>query len=119
MKKLLFLVFLVPVFTYAQLNGSLIISGRVVGENHEGLPSASVAIKGSSAGTVTDSTGKFSLVINQKFPFKIIISSVGFAPVEIEAKNANSRLAVQLQTQNYLVNEVVVTASRTSEKILK
>jgi iron complex outermembrane recepter protein len=119
MKKLLLLVFFIPVFTYAQLNGSLILSGRVVEENHEGIASASVSIKGTSAGTVTDSSGKFSLVINQKLPFMIVISSVGFAPVEIEVKNTNSKISVQLQTQNYLVNEVVVTASRQEEKLLQ
>lgn len=119
MKKLLLLFFLIPVFTYAQLNGSLILSGRIVGENHEGLASASVTIKGTSVGTITDSLGNFSLVISQKLPFKILISSVGFAPSELEVKNTNSKLAVQLQSQNYLVNEVVVTASRQQEKLLQ
>ncbi|MEO6720442.1 MAG: TonB-dependent receptor [Ferruginibacter sp.] len=119
MKKLLIVLFLIPVIVSAQLNGSVILSGRVVGENHEGLASASVSLKGASKGAVTDSTGKFSLVINQKFPFTIVISSVGFSPQEIEIKNANAKLAIQLTSQTFLANEVVVTASRTSEKILK
>ena len=87
MKKLLLLAFFIPVLAKAQLNGSLILSGRVVGESHESIASASVAIKGTTAGTVTDSSGKFSLVINQKFPFTVVVSSVGFAPQEIEIKN--------------------------------
>ncbi|MEO5892347.1 MAG: carboxypeptidase-like regulatory domain-containing protein, partial [Ferruginibacter sp.] len=119
MKKLLFLLFLIPAVVSAQLNGSAILSGRVVGENHEGLPSVSISLKGASNGTTTDSTGRFSLVINQKFPFRVVVSSVGFSPQEIEIKNLNSRLAIQLTTQTFLANEVVVTASRTSEKILK
>ncbi len=108
-----------PLFTLAQLNGALILSGRVVGENHEGLAAASVYIKGTSIGTTSDSTGKFSLVINQKLPFTIVISSIGFAPQELEVKNSNTKLAIQLTSQTFLANEVVVTASRTSEKILK
>lgn len=119
MKKALLLAILIPVLTQAQLNGSLILSGRVVGESHEGIGAASVTVKGSSSGTVTDSTGRFSLVINQKFPFTIVISSVGFAPQELQIKNATSKLAIQLTSQTFIANEVVVTASRTSERILK
>ena len=119
MKQLLLILFLVPVFTYAQLNGALILSGRVVGENHEGVAGASITVKGLSTGTSTDSSGSFSLVINQKLPFKIIISSVGFAPAELEVKNTSSKLSVQLQTQNFIANEIVVTASRQSEKLLQ
>lgn len=119
MKHLLVVLFLAPLALFAQLNGSAILSGRVVGENHEGLPSASIVVKGATSGTTTDSTGRFSLVINQKFPFRVVISSIGFAPQEIEIKSLNSKLAIQLTSQTFLANEVVVTASRTSEKILK
>ena len=119
MNKLLFLFFFLPVILKAQLNGSAILSGRIVGENHEGLSAVSVSVKGSSKGTISDSTGRFSLVINQKFPFVLVVSSIGFTPQEIELKNANSKLAIQLTSQTFLANTVVVTASRTSEKVLK
>jgi iron complex outermembrane receptor protein len=119
MRNLLFLLFLIPVVGFGQLNGTVILSGKIVGENHEGLPSVSVAVKGLSQGTATDSTGRFSLVINQKFPFTLVVSSVGFSTQEIEIRNASSRMAIQLTSQTFLANEVVVTASRTSEKILK
>jgi outer membrane cobalamin receptor len=58
-------------------------------------------------------------VINQKFPFTLVVSSVGFSPQEVEIRNTNTKLAIQLTTQTFLANTVVVTASRTSEKILK
>jgi iron complex outermembrane receptor protein len=120
MKRIVaFIITSLPLFALAQLNGALILSGRVVGENHEGLASVSISIKGTSLGTTTDSTGKFSLVINQKLPFTLVVSSIGFAAQELEVKNTNSKLAIQLTSQTFLANEVVVTASRTSEKILK
>ena len=119
MKKLIVLLFLFPLAAFAQLNGTVILSGKIVGETHEGLAGSSVLVKGTTIGTTTDSTGRFSLIINQPFPFKLIISSVGFSPQEVEIKNANSKIAIQLNTQSFLANEVVVTASRTSEKILK
>ena len=120
MKQIIFFaVFFLPLIAAAQLNGAAILSGRVVGENQEGLAYASIAVKGASDGSITDSTGRFSLVINQKFPFTVVITSIGFTPQEIEIRNANSRLSIQLTSQTFLANEVVVTASRTSEKILK
>ena len=119
MKNIFTLLFLIPVAANAQLNGSVLLSGNVINDKQESVPNASISIKGSLHGTVTDSTGHFSLVTNQKFPFSIIISSVGFAPQEILIKNPNANLAVQLTTQNYLANEIVVTASRKAEKLLQ
>lgn len=120
MKRILIaLTIFLPVISFAQLNGSLQLSGRIVGENHESIAGATVAIKNSAAATSTDSAGKFSLIINQKFPFTLVVSSIGFATQEVEIKNANSKLAIQLATQSLLANEVVVTASRGQEKILK
>ncbi|MFT3979948.1 MAG: TonB-dependent receptor [Ferruginibacter sp.] len=120
MRKIFIALFLLmSIKAAAQLNGAVIVSGRVLGEQHEPLKGVSVLVKGTQFGTTSDSTGSFSLVINQKFPFTIVLSSVGFAPREIEVKNAGSRLAIQLTTQTYLANEVVVTASRSAEKILR
>lgn len=95
------------------------LSGRIVGDNHEPLPGVSVAIKNTPKGTVTDTTGKFSLIINQKLPFTLYIRSVGFAPQEVEVRNAAMSLTIQLTSQTYIANEVVVTASRVPEKILR
>ncbi|MBC7423683.1 MAG: carboxypeptidase-like regulatory domain-containing protein, partial [Ferruginibacter sp.] len=119
MRKLLILLFILPFAAAAQLNGTVILSGRVVGESHEGLSGSSVVVKGTKIGATSDTTGRFSLVVNQPFPFKLVITSIGFAPQEIEIRNANAKLAIQLNTQTFLANEVVVTASRGSEKILK
>ncbi len=119
MKYFIAFFFLSPLYTLGQLNGSAILSGHVINDNHESVPNASIAIKGTSAGTITDSAGHFSLIINQKFPFTVIISSIGFNPQEIVVKNPNVNVAVQLSTQNYLANEIVVTASRKAEKLLQ
>ena len=118
-RSILLLTILLPVYLFAQLNGAVILSGKIVGENHEGIAYASVTVKGSATGTTTDSTGKFSLITTQKFPFILVITSIGFNPQEIEVKNSNSRIAIQLSSQSFLANEVVVSASRVSEKILK
>ncbi len=109
----------IPGAAKSQLNGSLIISGKVVNENHEPLAGTSVQVKGTSKGTTTDTTGKFSLIVSQKLPFTLVISAIGFAPQDIEVKSTNTNLSIQLFTQTFIANEVVVTASRGREQLLK
>ncbi len=108
-----------PLFVIAQLNGSLIISGKIISEHNQPVAGASVIVKGSDKGVITNADGSFSLVTNQKFPFRIVVSSVGFAPQELEVKSQDSKLNIQLVTQTYMVDEVVVTASRKQEKLLQ
>ena len=120
MKKIfLSSLFIYPLFVFAQLNGSAIVSGKVIDDRSQPLVAASVTIKGSKHGAITDSSGYFSLVINQKFPFGLIVSSVGFTPQEIEIKNPTSKVSVQLNTQTFIANEIVITGSRKAERLLQ
>jgi outer membrane receptor protein involved in Fe transport len=120
MKKILLSsLFIFPLFVFAQLNGSAIVSGKVIDDRSQPLVAASVTIKGSKHGAITDSSGYFSLVINQKFPFRLVVSSVGFAAQEIEIKNPTSKVSVQLNTQTFIANEIVITGSRKAEKLLQ
>lgn len=96
------------------------ISGTVVNqEKNAPLPDVSVQIKGSVTGTITDNTGSFILRTKQKLPFTLVFSSIGFKPQELEIKSLGSKLQVAMVTQTVLGNEVVVTASRLPESILK
>lgn len=96
------------------------ISGTVLNqEKSEPLPDVSVQIKGSVTGTITDKTGSFILRTKQKLPFTLVFSSVGFKAQELEVKSLGSKLQVAMVTQTVLGNEVVVTASRLPESILK
>ncbi len=118
-KYLFITLVLSPTLVHAQLNGSYVIEGKIVDDHGTGLPGASVQIHGTSFGASTDTTGHFSLTTNTKFPFKLVIRLIGYQPQEFEVKNSNSKLAIQLYTQSLLVNEVVVSASRQQEKLLR
>ncbi|WPQ63783.1 TonB-dependent receptor [Chitinophaga sancti] len=113
------LTILLPLFAQAQLNGSYIISGKITGDSKDPLAGASVQIKGTSFGAITDSAGTFHLTANTKFPFKLVVRLIGYQPQEFDVKNSDSRLQIQLVTQNLLVNEVVVSASRQQEKLMR
>ena len=96
------------------------ISGVVTGqENREALAGVTVSIKGSVASTVTGSDGSFQLRTKHKLPFTLLFTSVGFAPQEVEVLTLGPTLQVALATQTVLGNEVVITASRVPENILR
>lgn len=114
----LFLV-LLPGLSYAQLNGSYILSGKVNDDQGKPLVGATVSIKGTTNKTSTDTTGKFALTTSAKLPYTLVFTAVGYQPQEFYIKNANSAVNITLTTQSLLVNEVVVTASRKEEKLLR
>lgn len=115
---LLFFV-LLPAFSYAQLNGSYILSGKVNDDKGQPLIGAAVSIKGTTNGTATDTAGKFSLTTSAKLPYTLVFTALGYAPQEFVVKNAGTALNISLSTQSLLINEVVITASRKEEKLLR
>ncbi len=110
-----------PTLLPAQENSGLIeISGRVTAQDKkEPLSDVSVLVKGTLSGTITTKTGDFKLRTRAKLPFTLVFSSIGFNEQELEVKSLGSNLQVELSTQTVLGNEVVVTASRVAESILK
>ncbi|MDO1450183.1 carboxypeptidase-like regulatory domain-containing protein [Rhodocytophaga aerolata] len=98
----------------------IVISGQVTdNDSKEPLTGVNVLIKGTVSGTVTDGKGNFTLKTRLKFPFIMVFSMVGFEPREFEVKGTDSNIQVALLTQTMLGKEVVVTASRMEESILK
>jgi len=87
--------------------------------NKDVIPAVSVTVKGGTSGTFTDERGNFKLVTNQKPPFTIVISSVGFEAKEFEVKNESDVIQVDLVPVASLGVEVVVSASRVPERILE
>ncbi|TAE42543.1 MAG: energy transducer TonB [Sphingobacteriales bacterium] len=106
--------------TYSQDNQLVEITGQVVDEDtKEPLLAVSVNIKGTVSGTITNDKGKFNLKTKLKFPFTLVFSTIGFKTQQFEVKETGQQLNIALSTQTLLGNEVVVTASRVEENILK
>lgn len=101
---------LLPVLAFAQF------TGRVVNENNNGVPYASVTIKKTTIGAVTDSSGHFSLDIDQQqFPFSLIISSTGYEARELIVRNRTvNNILVQLQSL-YQKDTIIITSRRRAE----
>lgn len=112
--------FFIPATIFAQGNNFIIVSGTIVQqETKTSLQGVSVLVKGTVTGTLTDSKGEFSLRTRARYPFTLVFSSIGFETQEFEITGPESKLNIELLTQTVLGKEVVVTASRVEESILK
>ena len=90
-------------FIHFNLNGQS-ISGKVTDPNNEPLIGASVLVKGTTQGAVTEISGQFTLA-NVPASSTLVVSFVGFATQEIAAAN---NLVIVLKEGGAL-DEVVVT----------
>ena len=94
------------------------ITGSVVDDNSQPIPGANIIIVGTSTGTVTDFDGNFSLTTNLNPPFKLQGSSVGFETV-IEDITSNNQIINFILNEGTSLDEVVISASRTPERIFE
>jgi outer membrane receptor protein involved in Fe transport len=96
------------------------ISGTVKdGTSGDALAGVNIVVKGRVIGTITNTSGGYSLTVNQAAPFTLVFSFIGFATQEIEITQAETKLDVSLEEQTLLGQEVVVSASRVEESILQ
>lgn len=85
-------------------------------ETHKPIVGASVTIKGKIAGTITNTEGQFS--IKTAIPTTLIISVIGYERQEVNVTSA-SPIKVSLKVGSELLQQVVISASRIEENILK
>lgn len=97
------------------------VSGTVTEEKtKETLVGVNIVVKGKVIGTISDLSGNFTLRVNQAPPMTLIFSMVGFSSKEVEITDANvSGLKVTLTETSILGQEVVVSASRVEESVLR
>ncbi len=81
------------------------IGGVVLDEMSEPLMGASVVVKGSSTGVITDLSGEFSLAVNRGAT--LVVSYVGFKTREVKIPQTG-RMKVVLESERITSDEVVV-----------
>ncbi|MCX6330111.1 MAG: carboxypeptidase-like regulatory domain-containing protein, partial [Bacteroidia bacterium] len=78
-----------------------------------------ITIQNNVQGTVTGNDGSFVLKTNTPPPLVLHISYVGFVPQDIEMTGTAKVLDIKMEEQFLLGKEVVISASRIEENILR
>ncbi|MDH3323987.1 MAG: TonB-dependent receptor, partial [Flavobacteriaceae bacterium] len=94
------------------------ISGTVVDDSGQPIPGANILVVGTTTGTVTDFDGTFNLKANLNPPFTLQASSVGFESVS-EQITTNNQTVNFILKEGTSLDEVVISASRTPERIFE
>ena len=97
------LLMLAMVFFALDVSAQTTINGHVKDDTGEGIIGASVMVKGTTNGTVTDFDGNFQLKCETGAT--LVITYIGFVPQEVKAKN---NLDITLREDVAQLNEVVV-----------
>ena len=88
---------------FLTISAQTTINGTVKDDTGEGAIGASVVVKGTTNGTVTDFDGNFQLQCEEGTT--LVITYIGFNPQEVKAKNG---MEIQLSEDVAQLNEVVV-----------
>ncbi len=80
----------------------------------EPLIGASVQIKGTTHGAITNADGKFYFKTGQKLPYTLIINYIGYDTREIQA--TTETISITLTPNTRQLNEIVVVGYGTQEK---
>jgi iron complex outermembrane receptor protein len=117
LKKLLFTAFavmLLPLFVQAQLS----LQGKVSQNGtNKVLPGATIRIEKQGKSTQTNASGQYELNNLPAGTYTLKVSYLGFSPMEKTIElNTNQTLDFQLQTAAFLADEVIVRATRATER---
>ncbi len=109
MKKILLLIAVYAIGLNLVLAQTKEITGKVVSmDDGTSVPGASVSLKGTTLGTITDMDGMYRLKVPQEAK-TLIFTFVGMKTQEVDINN-QSTINVKLSSDNIAVDEVVVTA---------
>jgi TonB-linked SusC/RagA family outer membrane protein len=101
-------------WSFAAVAQSKKITGRVVAaKDGDGIPGASVIVKGSKSGVASDANGNFT--ISAESNSILTVSSVGFASLDVKVGTQTS-VTVRLAEETSTLNEVVVTGYGSQSK---
>ncbi|MFY0653513.1 MAG: TonB-dependent receptor [Cyclobacteriaceae bacterium] len=89
------------------------ISGKVTDENGDGLPGASVVVKGTAKGTTTNLEGDYNLTVPENAT--VVVSFVGYTTQEILV-GAQSTIDISMLPDAEQLEEVVVIGYGTKKK---
>ena len=95
------------------------ITGSVTETNNQPIPGVNIKVVGDNAVTVSDAEGKFTLTTPLNPPLVLEITSLGHQTKKVNVTSNNQNLTIKLVDAQTALDEVVVSASRTPEKVME
>ena len=118
MKKIVIFLFLFGFGT--SLLGQTVVTGNVKDARFgDPMAGVNVIVQGTSIGTTTNWEGNFRLELKMTLPLKLNFSMVGYVTQTIEVNQNNQNLKVSLSEIATELDEVIVAASRTPERVME
>ena len=97
------LLWIMSIVAFAQKS----VSGKVSDSKGDGVPGASISVKGTTTGTISDAEGNFKINVPNAGG-TLVISSIGYKTVEIKV-TTQSTVNVTIEDDAASLDEVVVT----------
>ncbi|MFD2529761.1 TonB-dependent receptor [Polaribacter marinaquae] len=117
-KKILLIAFIA--FSSITMVAQTTVTGTVKdAKTGETLPGANIKIENKAVGTNTDFDGNFVLKVSDNPPFTLEVSVLGYKMEKIEVTKNNQKVTVSLTENETSLDEIVVSASRTPERIME
>ncbi len=95
--------------------GNITVKGKIVDEEGEPLPGATVQQKGTSNGSITDMNGNFSLSVPSDAT--LIVSFIGFKSIEVPVGGKTDLGNITLVSESKELDQVVVIGYGTQRKV--
>ncbi|MEZ5009032.1 MAG: TonB-dependent receptor [Chitinophagales bacterium] len=113
---------IIPILLLTAINSfaqTKLVKGTVLdSESEDPLIGCTILLKGTTSGTITDIDGNFEFEADLSASTILVFSYVGFDNLEIDINEINDAIVIKLEpVSNSLGDEVVISASRRSEKI--
>lgn len=116
LKPLLLIVFGIFTFLSSGAQQPLKLNGKIVDESaNTALQGATIVVKGTLAGTISDANGNFSLEVKQQLPVTLIASFVGYKNKEVDISGTDPVIIYLAENVSGL-SEVVVVGYGTQKR---
>ncbi len=104
------------------IGSSLLAQSQIKGQlsdfkTAEPLIGATVIVKGSGEGIMTDVNGRFELITKSEYPVTLQLSYMGYQTMEYVIDNASQKVKVKLKSSDFNIETVDVVASRITDKM--
>jgi TonB-linked SusC/RagA family outer membrane protein len=90
------------------------VSGQVVDENNNPLPSVNIIIKGTTIGTSTDAAGRFTITVPDEDAV-LVFSFIGYLPQEVRV-GSQTTLNIAMEPDISTLSEIVVVGYGTQKR---